>query len=394
MDSYSSNNRICSNFFHRLNNLRCTYSLGNGITFSKEGLKERLGKKFDNRLYTLGYDALIHGVSYGFWNKDKVHVFPATEFCPLWDEDTGALRAGIRFWSLDWEKRPVTAVLYEEDGYTVYQTAEGSSGLDIRMKEAKRGYLQTVAHTDAGGDVVIGEQNYSDLPIIPLWGNRNRQSTLTGMRDAIDSYDLIQSGFANDLQDCAQIYWIIDNAMGMDGDDLAKFLDRLKLQHIVAADDSNSKTTPYTQDIPYQSRETYLNLIRKRIYEDFGGLDIVNLAGAQKTATEIEAAYEPMDEEADDFEYQVITFIQQLLSLMGEEDVPIFKRNRISNQMEQVQMVTMEAQWLDDETVLQKLPNVTVDEIQDILAKKDMENARRFETDEEEEPEEEEEANG
>ena len=74
-----------------------------------------------------------------------------------------------------------------------------------------------------------------------------------------------------------------------------------------------------------------------------------------------------MDENASDFEYQVSEFIQQLLGIMGVEDKPVFKRTRISNQKEQVDMVVAEAQWLDQETILRKLPNIAPDEVQAIL---------------------------
>jgi hypothetical protein len=231
---------------------------------------------------------------------------------------------------------------------------------------------------------VVGEMNYGALPVVPMFGSRAKQSTIVGMREAIDSYDLIQSGFANDLQDCAQIYWIIDNAMGMDDGELAKFLDRLTLNHIVAADDSNSKTTPYTQDVPHQGRKAYLDMMRQRIYEDFGGLDVTSLTGGQKTATEIEAAYEPMDEEADDFEYQIIRFVRQILALQGIDDIPYFKRNRISNQKEQTEMVMLASGYLDRESVLNLLPFVTVDQVDEILTRLDQEEGRRM-TDEPEE---------
>jgi hypothetical protein len=46
--------------------------------------------------------------------------------------------------------------------------------------------------------------------------------------------------------------------------------------------------------------------------------------------------------------------------------------------MEQTQMVMLEAQHLDDETILQKLPNITVDEIPGILQRKGLENQARF----------------
>ena len=212
-----------------------------------------------------------------------------------------------------------------------------------------------------------------------MWGNNVHQSTLIGMRRAIDSFDLIRSGFANDLTDCAQIYWIIENCMGMSDEDLAKFRDRLKINHIAVADISDeSKVTPYAQDIPYQARKEYLDHIRAGIYEDFGGLDVHTIA-AGATNDHIDAAYQPMDEEADDLEFQVGEFIEQLLHIIGIEDTPMFKRNRISNEKEQTEMVLSAADYLDDETVLQKLPFITVDEVATILAKKNEENMDRFE---------------
>ena len=55
-------------------------------------------------------------------------------------------------------------------------------------------------------------------------------STLVGMRATIDAYDLTKSGFANDLEDCAQIYWSVENYGGMQDDDLRKFLDRASVK--------------------------------------------------------------------------------------------------------------------------------------------------------------------
>ena len=345
-----------------------------GTISSIDATKERLGSRFDSDLKKLAYKALIHGVSFGFWNYDRLHVFPVTEFVPIWDEETGALRAGIRFWRIDISK-PMLAILYEEDGYTKFKT--DGSGNDLREIQPKKAYKERIIHTEADGDEVIGEDNYGALPIIPLWGSELHQSTLVGMQEAIDSYDLIRSGFANDLTDCSQVYWILSNAGGMNDAELARFRDRLKINHIAVADTDESQVTPYTQEIPYSARQTYLDNIRAGLYEDFGGLDVHTIA-AGATNDHIDAAYQPMDEEADDFEYQIAAFIEQLLSLIGIEDTPVFKRNRISNEMEQVQMVMMEAEYLDDETVLRKLPNITIDEVQEILKRRDADEIARF----------------
>lgn len=392
-DFTASNNKLCSNFFHRLNTQRCTYLLGNGVSFTdnvekeinEDGVevsidttKEMLGNKFDTVLKSIGYYALIHKVAFGFWNFDSLHMFKFTEFVPLWDEDTGALRAGIRFWQID-EHKPMIAVLYEEDGYSKWRAEENT--LEFAQMEEKKAYTQIVAKSEDDGEEVVGEENYGVLPIIPLWGNAMHQSTLVGMKEKIDSFDLIRSGFANDLSDCSQVYWIVENAMGMSDAELERFRDRLKTMHIAKVDTLNSKATPYTQEIPFAARKEYLDEIRAGIYEDFGGLDVHTIA-AGATNDHIDAAYQPMDEEADDFEYQVIEFIQQLLTIIGVEDTPVFKRNRISNQAEQTTMVLSAADYLDDETVVKKLPFISVDEVAEIMAKKDQEQADRLEDEE------------
>lgn len=384
-DFTASNNKLASNFFHRLNTQRCTYLLGNGVSFPDTNTKDKLGDKFDTDLKKLAYKALIHGVSFGFWNVDRLHVFPVTQFVPLWDEETGALRAGIRFWKLDTDK-PTMAILYEEDGYTKYRSEAGLDNYDFQEIQPKKAYKTIIQHTDVDGDAIIGEENYGSLPIVPLWGSSLKQSTLVGMQQKIDSFDLIRSGFANDLTDCSQIYWIIENCGGMSDKDLAKFRDRMKINHIVTADTDASKVTPYTQEIPYQARKVYLDDIRAGIYEDFGGLDVHTIA-AGATNDHIDAAYQAMDEEADDFEYQVIEFIQQVLTLMGIEDTPTFKRNRISNQKEQTEMILSSANYLDAETVLKKLPFISIDEIEDIMTRKLEEDMVKYEaTEGQEEP--------
>lgn len=401
VDFTAANNRIASNFLHRLVTQRVAYSLGNGISFANaqriyqngkwtvtDATKDRLGKDFDTVLYTAGRYARLHRVSYLFWNLDHADYFKATELCPLFDENDGSLMAGIRFWSLDWGSKPVTVVLYEADGYTKYRTRPKSNGLDLIELEPKRAYKQQIAHNAVDPDEIVGESNYVAIPIVPLWGSQHKQSDLVGMRSKIDAYDLVKSGFANDLEDCAQIYWIIGNALGMDDSSLAQFRDRLKFQHIAVMDTDNTNISQYQQEIPTAARTALIDSLRSQIYEDYGALDVHTVA-AGATNDHIDAAYQPMDEEADDFEYQVIRAVRGILSIIGVDDVPIFQRNRLSNRMEQTQMVMMAANYLDDETIIRKLPFITPDEVDGILARKLSNDTETFEPDTEE-PEEEE----
>lgn len=382
-DFTASNNKLACNLFNRLNTQRCMYSLANGVSFvdpyeaargQADTTKELLGPNFDHEAKEAGYYSLIHGVSYMFWDLDRVHVFKATETVPLDDEYDGDLKACIRFWRID-QSKPLNAVLYERDGYTKYRT--GKNGR-LDEYEKKRAYKVTYRYTDASEDVIsVEEENYPFFPVIRMYGSRLKQSTLIGMREAIDAYDLIKSGFANDLTDCAQVYWIVENYGGMTDEDLSQFLDRLKLNHIANADtQAGGKITPYTQEIPTNARTQCLSEIKAGIYEDFGALDVHTIS-AGSTNDHIDAAYQPLEENAADFEYWVGDAITRLLSLQGVDDTPIFHRIRISNQREQVDMVVQEAEWLDEGTILRKLPNITPDEAAAIMIANENEDMAR-----------------
>ena len=377
IDTMASNHKLCSNFFNRLCTQRMAYSLGNGVTFAEDSTKERLGIDFDTNLRSIGYYSIIHGVAFAFWNMTHLHVFPVTEFAPLWDEQTSQLRGGVRFWQID-PKKPMIAILYEEDGYTRF---EGTSGMaDFKIAEDKHAYKVTIrqAAADAEPEVISIDNYNGNLPIIPFWGSRLHQSAIVGIQSQIDAFDLIRSGFCNDLADCSEVYWIVSGTGGATDSDLAKFRDRLKFNHIAAVTDvGETPITPYSQPLPYEARKEFLNEIRNGIYEDFGALD-VHAVAAGATNDHIDAAYQPMDENADDFEYQIISGVQAILRLIGVDDTPLFKRNRISNQKEMTEMIIMCVELLGRETALAKLPFVTPDEVNDILDRTEAEDAKRL----------------
>ena len=417
-DFTASNMKIQDNTIHRLVTDRCSYSLGNGVSFPgrhkeiKDGktvfvdpVKDLLGDKFDRALKKTAYWALSNSAAYLYVHMGRKKpewqytLFKKTEFLALYDEETGDLRGGIRFWSIDWGKRPITAVLYLENGYIKYKTKPDEYSIaSLQQAEDLKPYIETVQTSEAFGEEVVGSESLTRLPIFPLYSGEMRNSALDRLKDTIDATDMVLSGFVNDIHDIPQVYWLISGAMGMSESDKRQLLDRLILQHMAVVDGENSHIQGYTQDIPYEAREKCLDRLHNKMYEKYGGFDVHTIeAGA--TNDHIEAGYWPMDEEADDFEYEIIDFVQAILEMMGETEgtTPIFKRNRVSNQKEQTDMVVTAAPYLDDQTILEKLPFVSVDEVDDILARKDGESFDRFQdmqTDEEEEEEEEEDEGG
>lgn len=372
-DNYSANYKLRSNFFSNFVTQETQYLLGNGVTLKDNANKERLGACFDVRLQEAAHDALVCGVSYGFWNLDHMEVFEATEFVPLLDEENGALRAGIRFWQVS-SGKPLRATLFEPDGFTQYIRR---SGKEMEILEPKRGYVAVEATSEADGTEILAYQNYPGFPIIPMYGNRARQSELVGQREAIDCYDLIKSGFANTIDEASIIYWTISNAGGMDEVDMARFKESMRRIGVGLVDDDGAKAEAHTITIPVEAREALLSRISEDLYRDFQMLDVTKLQSGAKTATEITAAYQPMDNKVDQFEYCVIDFLQMLFKIVGIDDEPSFVRSKVTNQLEQTQMVLLAANYLDDETILSKLPWLTQEEVSEILKRKAAEAIER-----------------
>lgn len=349
-DNISANYKLTSGFFNRFTTQQVQFLLGNGVTWESGTATGKLGDDFDKVLQVAAKYALCGAVAFGFYNFDHVEVFPVLEFAPIYDEENGALRAGIRFWQVAPDK-PLRATFYEEDGYTEY-IWEDATG---RVLKEKQKYILNLRTTAVDGTEIYDGENYPSFPIVPLWANPHKQSELIGLREQIDAYDLIKSQFCNTIDEASFIYWTINNAGGMDDVDLAEFVQRMKTLHVANTEDTGSTAQANSLEAPHEGREALLDRLSKDMYSDYMALNIDEIKGGANTATQIRAAYEPMNNKADQFEYCVLDFINGILEIAGIEDTPTFTRSYLINTQEEVSTVLQAAQYLDDEYVTRKI---------------------------------------
>ena len=381
-DIWSPNNKIASNWYNYFTTQAVSYLLGNGVTLKKESNKDKLGKDFDKKVQDIATHAKNGGVAFGFWNYDHLEVFPVSDgdghpgFVPLYDEDDGGLKAGIRFWQID-DSKPLRATLYEMDGYTDYIKRKNE---DVAILHNKRAYTQIVRKNDIEGETILDGAPPVGFPIVPLW-NINRQSDLVGNRGTIDAYDLMVSGLINNVSDGEFIYWILKNCGGMNEIDDAKFIEQLKLTHTAHADgDDGASVEAHNVSVEFEATAEALDRLTNQLYADFMALKVQDVSAGSVTATQIQAAYEPINQKTDQFEYQVTEFINGILALAGIEDEPTYTRSQMSNQSETLEMVLQCAEYLDDEYVTTKILTLLgdADKAQEVLKRKDAEAADRY----------------
>lgn len=387
-DMYTANHKIASSFFGFDVRQEVSYLLGNGVTFQDDATKDRLGKKSDLEMVRAGKYALIAGVAFGFWNFDHLEVFKLREFVPLYDEENGALMAGIRFWQVA-DDKPLRATLYEVDGYMDYIQR---SGEDMTVLKDKRPYILRMRTSAADGTEIYDGQNYPTFPIVSLKNGEDALSELTGKQNTIDALDLCTSNMVNNVDEGNLIYWVLTNCGGMDDLDDAKFVERLKTLHVSHAEgDDGAKAEAHTLEAPYNGTSTTIDMLKRKLYEDFQAFDSSAVSAGNQTATAIAASYTPLDLKVDDFEASVTEFILGILELAGIDDEPSYTRSKIINRAEETQTILMGAEYFDDEYITKKLLTINgdADQYDSLMERKAAEETERVEEEPEFPPQEE-----
>ncbi|MCD8087270.1 MAG: phage portal protein [Oscillospiraceae bacterium] len=377
-DVWSSNYKLTHGFFRQFVLQQVQYVLSNGVVFQDDATKPKLGADFDNKLQTLAKKAMVDGVAFGFWNYDHLDVFSFVGtpkepgFAPLYDQDTGLLRAGVRYWQPTAETKRWT--LYEQDGYTDYIERQGDN---MQPMADKRPYMTTVTATEAGGIEEIQGANYPGFPIIPIYANDLRESEIVGIRPSIDCYDFVMSGMANNIDETSVFYWTLQQTGGMDDADLVQFVARMKQLHAVVLGPDVSAEA-HTLSIPVEANKVLLDYLKDDMYENFMLMNPSQVLSGNLTATAIRMAYQQQDDKCGDFEYCIRDFITKLFRLLGIDDEPSFKWNRVANYQDETNMVMTASSYLDDEAVLNHLPWLTPEEVDDILKRKDNDTVGRI----------------
>ena len=375
-DIWSPNHKIACHYYSYLVNQLVLFLLGNGVSFSEDSTKEKMGKNFDKVCVDILTAALNNSVAYGFVNNGTVTPFTVLEFAALQDEETSAIRAGVRFWRLA-DNKPLRATLYEEDGYTDYIQQNGE---EMTVLHEKRPYIQIVQTSEATGEQIVDGRNYPTFPIVPLY-NTGKRSELDGNRELHDAMDLMLSGLVNNVDSGEIIYWLVKNSGGMDQPSMNQLLQTLKSAHIASVD-SEDDITAHSPVVQFEASKEALEQLRRQIFDNQMGLDVRNIAGGAATATQIKAAYEPMNTKADLVEFNVTEFIHGILAVLGIDDEPTYTRSYIVNQQEMVQTIVSAGGDLPQEYKTRKILEVLgdIDRADEVLALLTAEDASRFET--------------
>lgn len=382
-DTFSTNHKLANAYYPLIIDMGTSHLLANGIGFENIELKEKLGANFDKVIKDIFTDARNCGVSYGFYNGEKLIHFKFREFKAMPDEETDVIRAGIRFTQID-ENKPLIAVLYEEDGYTEYvqpkdgemQFRKGADG-----KTGKRRYNGVQYANELQGVYETDTDEQSALPIYPLY-NIQRQSAIAGNINILAAIDMINSGFINNVSEADMIYWILNGYNGMDAIDDANFLVHLMKNHVAHTENEEQSITPHQVNVQYAANETGAARLKRMLFDNMRGVLTETLAAGNLTATAIASAYSAQRLNSGLLEDEVREFMQGIFHIMGEEETEkiSFSYYETINSTESIANVLQSAQYLGESVTTRLIAslNGVIDDLPDIEKEKAAEDLKRF----------------
>ena len=241
-------------------------------------------------------------------------------------------------------------------------------------------------------DSSIYYDDYGMIPFFRLDNGRKQFSSLKPIKDLIDDYDLMSCGLSNNIQDTSEALYVVK---GFQGDNLDELMFNIKSKKHIGVDEDGDVDVR-TVDIPYQARETKLNLDEKNIYRFGMGFNSAQIGDGNITNIVIKSRYALLDLKCNKLEIRLQQFLRKLIKLVLKElneehgtdyqlkDVYfVFNREVMTNaqdnaqieltdaQKQQVQINTMLglASVLDDETILQQICEILDLDFNDIKGK-------------------------
>lgn len=281
----SADNRIPSNFYGLLVNQKAAYLFSDPPLFD-------VGSRADNDRVRA-----VLGDSYAKKCKSLcIHASnAAVGWLHVWKDGAGRFQYGVvdsrqvvPVWSTGLE-RLLCAVLRiydmtDADGaaYTVYEYwTDEACWAFRRRQDAPLDLLCpyrmfTALDLDSGDaqPVNVLRHDWGETPFIPFFNNESETSDLVMVKELIDAYDKVFSGFLNDLEDIQEVIYVLS---GYGGEDLHEFIGNLKRAKAIKVDGSDENSKPgvetLTINIPVEAREKMLAITRKAIFEQGQGID-------------------------------------------------------------------------------------------------------------------------
>lgn len=341
-----ADNRIAHNFHQLITDEEVDYLLSYAPIFdlgseqANVAITEALGDKFLKKSRALDIDACNSGCSWlHYWvdvaKKEVAYAtVPSEQIIPVMkDSLEEEMERLIRYY-------PVSRTNGLNKKYFVRVEVWDAAKCEFFLIPGEIESLSVFNNTDDGTLI----HPFKTIPFIPFPNNNRKQGNLKKYKGLIDAFDIVVSGYVNDVMDIQEVIYILENYGGTDLNDFIKDLKRFKTVSVGddGIDGAKGDLRTLTIDIPVEARNSLLEFLKKQIYTAGQALsrDVTSVGNA--SGQTLKFFYRDLDLKVGDKEVEFTAGFRELVRVIAEyKHIPIkgaigvtFTRNRISNDLE------------------------------------------------------------
>lgn len=368
---FAANEKIASPSFRKIVDAKVQYLAGEGVDVT--ALDEADAPAVKAIVDVLGADqlrrvmqedlteALVYQSGYAYFqlinNKPRLKCFPFCELIPSYDGE-GNLKNMMRYY----KREGIEHFDYHTPAkiYSFSRNPKARNGSGWKF-DGECWQIQTGKRYPDGTIEDTGGRGWPRLPWFELFHNNDHCSSLThSVKTMIRCYDIVLSDFANNLIDLQDVFVSLKQDSAYSGMDAGEVIEMLK-NFKVAEGVENVQAF----EVPHVARQVLLDILKAGIYEGLQGVDVKQLTGGQKTATEIKAVYSDIDLWADQAEWHIKDWVRDVLEFVaayaGTELPPVkitCQRRVMFDEVAQMQAVASQKGVISDKTLFENHPLV------------------------------------
>lgn len=375
-----SNRRISHNFLRLLINQAVNYIAGNSITYKHEDeefqtyLDKYLMFDFDDNNVLWLKESRKKGKSYlhvyyDLMGELKYAIIPSEQIIPIYkDEFRKEIEQIVRYYSI---------VGVDSQGKQVLRKkVEWWNNKEVKIfQEDEKGTFNTIQvlphwsySIDTNPDIVE-PHSWGKVPFVQLFNNDEAIPDLQDIKGFIDAYDLIESGFINQIADIKEI---LIKVLGYSGSTVEEISALLKDTGIVKIDSPDGDVDILKTEIPVEARNAALKNLKDSIFMIGQGVDPnPEKIGTNITGIALKMLYAQLDlkcsasiRKMHKALYEFMWFIvedynNRFGTNINYRDIKFtFNKNMIMNEAEIIDSLSKSKGIISDETIIEKHPYV------------------------------------
>lgn len=307
-----AHNQIPSNFYQILVDQKASYMFSNPPTFDvgdermNQEIVDVLGESFSDKLQNLSvYTSNMWRGSMFCWidpddGSFQYEVVDSRRVFLIQDQSLKKKDLGVFYTYQTIDEDGKEWEIYEYcDYYNIYTYRRPSQSSLSKLEEYRPSHYRK-SPPDGQPDNVIAHDFPGQLPWIFTYNNAIGTTDLNSVKEMIDMYDSVLSGFFDDLEDIQQAILLL---YAHSGEDLEEFRENLKLYKVLELDSytddggnvHEGRLETISFEIPVEARNTLLVMTRKRIFEDGQGIDPDPENFGNSSGTALKHLYDNLD---------------------------------------------------------------------------------------------------